>query len=149
MAFGKRMRIANAIADLRRPPSVNSFDHNPPLRSNSQAQSVSRSFTGSSSTRQSLNSPFAMSHAASPPPGSAGIGMSFSPESPPHTGDIVGTPAESPRRDSDPGGRPPITVTESQGTIGLGLGIPDALYPGRSASAGIPQALIPGKGVSK
>lgn len=59
MAFGKRMRIANAIADLRRPPSVEYFDthsasgQTSPMQLNqhSRTQSVSQShhsFPGSS-----------------------------------------------------------------------------------------------------
>lgn len=46
-AFGKRMRIAHAIAELRRPPSVNSSDHQ-------RAPSHSTSLP---SSHQSLNSP--------------------------------------------------------------------------------------------
>ena len=56
MAFGKRMRIANAIADLRRPPSVGYSDHqslpsqlhqsNPPSHSHSRTQSQSLSLPG-------------------------------------------------------------------------------------------------------
>ncbi|TRM67427.1 hypothetical protein BD626DRAFT_100674 [Schizophyllum amplum] len=43
MAFGKRMRIANAITDLRRPPSVVYSDHIEPSTPISPAQQHSRS----------------------------------------------------------------------------------------------------------
>lgn len=80
MAFGKRMRIANAITDLRRPPSVVYSDHpttelptpsspmyhtsTPPrVHSRSQSQSHSHhSFQGhsySQSVQSSLGSPIA------------------------------------------------------------------------------------------
>ena len=61
-AFGKRMRIANAIAELRRPPSMMSY---------SAPQSFALSTSGQSRTDD---------------------GLIYSPESAPHTGDFVGTP---------------------------------------------------------
>lgn len=38
MAFGKRMRISNAIADLRRPPSITYSDHHPLQHTHQQHQ---------------------------------------------------------------------------------------------------------------
>lgn len=60
VAFGKRKRIANAITDLRRPPSIEYSDHQLPFtqlhhsnsltRSNSRTQSQSRSLPGMTPT---------------------------------------------------------------------------------------------------
>ncbi|KAI0265884.1 hypothetical protein BC834DRAFT_876782 [Gloeopeniophorella convolvens] len=107
-AYGKRMRIANAITELRRPPSV-----------------ISSSAAEQQSQSQSRGSPYAA------PLSSAGLVSLVSPESPPHTGDLAGTPAAQMRRDSDPGVRPSMEMAlESSGSIGLGLAIPPALLPG-------------------
>jgi hypothetical protein len=107
-AFGKRTRIANAIAELRRPPSVMS-EHTPllsspaaaphtpgtssPLRSHSQSQSVLTATTQISGpyTPSSAQNQFASSDADNHSP---------------H------------RRDSDFG-----VTAESQATLGLGLGL--------------------------
>jgi hypothetical protein len=64
-AFGKRVKIAHAIAELRRPPSVISSG--------------------------SMNSPFTPYSQAYSFVGSADHGI-YSPESPPHPGDLPGTP---------------------------------------------------------
>lgn len=40
MAFGKRMRIANAITDLRRPPSIQYSDHQPSVEPNPPSPSA-------------------------------------------------------------------------------------------------------------
>ena len=80
MAFGKRVRIANAIAELRRPASIHSSEHSPSpaaltsfptsqthSRTQSQGQVSHHSFPGATSllyaqsVQSSLNSP--MSHA--------------------------------------------------------------------------------------
>lgn len=54
MAFGKRMRIANAIAELRRPPSIVSSDQlQPPHHQRAVSQSVSLP----NSANHSLHSP--------------------------------------------------------------------------------------------
>lgn len=106
MAFGKRMRIANAITDLRRPPSIIYSDHqvspssplNPTFLQQSQPQSPSNvhsrhqsgthsyGYTQSvqSSGHQSLNGPNGN--------GAPVFTSVVSPESPPHTGDFPGTP---------------------------------------------------------
>ena len=52
MAFGKRVRIANAITDLRRPPSIEYLDHqlSPTQLQHSNSLTHSRSRTQSQST---------------------------------------------------------------------------------------------------
>ncbi|KAI0065849.1 hypothetical protein BV25DRAFT_1913283 [Artomyces pyxidatus] len=145
-AYGKRMRIANAITDLRRPPSVISSDHLP-TSSHSQSQSFSHSLT-TSSARLSQGSPFTNTTGLSPsslvaPLGSGGMGGVMSPESPPHTGDIAGSPSTRMRRDSDPGLRPSIEQVDSgdsNATVGLGLGITGVLASGK-ANKGRPAQL--------
>jgi hypothetical protein len=95
-AFGKRMRISNAIADLRRPASfISSTASYPPT----SAQ------PGDSGRQSLLNSP---------------APFILSPESAPHTGDIPGTPYYSApvRRESDPG----TTVPEESNGQLKGLG---------------------------
>jgi hypothetical protein len=110
MTFGKRMRIANAIADLRRPPSVVYSDHassprspihsNPfstpapriasPIHSRTQSQAASQAYPYAHTPSQSLqNSAQPSLHG----PPSAGSGQMFmiSPESGFHTGDIIGS----------------------------------------------------------
>jgi hypothetical protein len=61
VAFGKRMRIANAISELRRPPSIIFPDNQSPQPLQSLSHSRSQSYTyahsHSGSTHQSLNSP--------------------------------------------------------------------------------------------
>ena len=125
-AYGKRMRIANAIADLRRPPSILSSEQNTRPGSFSQ---------GSPLPHQSI--PLTPSGQ-----GSVGLESLISPESPPHTGDLPGYPPVPARRDSDPGVRP--KVTDSTATIGLGLGIPSALLAaGGQKGPGVPNSLLP------
>lgn len=128
LAFGKRKRIANAITELRRPPSVISSEHNA-TRSHSQSQSASYSLAPSSA-QQSFNSPYTMAPSLSPVSaagpqtnGFMGVGLIMSPDSPPHTGDIAGTPAPvRTRRDSDPGVMLDLDADRSKATIGLGIG---------------------------
>lgn len=102
MAFGKRVRIANAITELRRPPSVNYSDaqslpaspFNPqqspyggqPSPHYNQLHSRNASF--SHSVQSSVNSPQSASYASQ-----AGFSAILSPESPFHPGDIPGSPA--------------------------------------------------------
>jgi SAM domain (Sterile alpha motif) len=144
-AFGKRMRIANFIADLRRPPSVVSSDHiTNPSQSISQSQSQPYGFSHShslsqsvhSSAQTSLNSPYYTQ------PFSPGFGSIMSVESPIHTGDLPGTPLSplmrEQRRVSDPvsiaGRNTNLVDSDDQasgsrgGMVGLGLGVPGA-YP--------------------
>ncbi|KIJ69829.1 hypothetical protein HYDPIDRAFT_171807 [Hydnomerulius pinastri MD-312] len=90
VAFGKRMRIANAIAELRRPPSIIFTDHQPQLsQSQSISHSVSQSFTyahsHSGSTQHSLNSPLfvtSMAAAMNSPQGNGSFAGAGIPESP-------------------------------------------------------------------
>ena len=132
VAYGKRMRIANAIADLRRPPSILSSEQHTRPGSFSQGsplphQSVPLSPSGN---------------------GSVGLESLISPESPPGSGDLPGYPPVPARRDSDPGVRP--NVTDSTATIGLGLGIPSALLAaGGQKGPGIPNSLLAGGGQNK
>ena len=114
VAYGKRIRIANAIADLRRPPSMLSSSGEQHTRSGSLSH-------GSPLAQQSIPlSPVAQ--------GSAGLGSLVSPESPPDSGDLTGPPPAPARRDSDPGVW--SNTTESNGQVGLGLGIPPSLLAG-------------------
>jgi hypothetical protein len=114
-AFGKRTRIAKEIAELRRPPS------SPSQLAQSHQRTISQS-TSILGSHQSLRSPLA-------------LGSILSPESPPHTGDVAGTPAfGNMRRDSDPGSFVRVSDTShdpdsstannsTNGSSGLGLGI--------------------------
>ena len=115
VAYGKRIRIANAIAELRRPPSVLSSEQ--PTHSGSLSH-------GSPLAQQesTVNSP-----ATLPSPR---FGTLATPESPPNFGEqtVQKVDPAHPHRDSDPGMRPP--PMDSNVTIGLGLGVPASLVPG-------------------
>jgi hypothetical protein len=117
MAYGKRMRIANAISELRRPPSV---------------------MSSSAATRPgsySHGSPFPNFDAAqnSAAPDSAGLNSLVSPESSPDSGDLAAVSPDSVRQSSDPGMRSSLDkANNSSATIGLGLGIPASLIPGKT-----------------
>jgi SAM domain (Sterile alpha motif) len=125
VAYGKRMRIANAIADLRRPPSILSSEQH------TRPGSLSR---GSPLPHQSV--PLSPSGQ-----GSVGLESLVSPESPPNSGDLPGHPPVPARRDSDPGVR--SNATDSNATIGLGLGIPTALLAaGGQKAPGTPNSLL-------
>lgn len=84
MAFGKRMRIANAITDLRRPPSIEYSDHQlSPMQlhhSNSltQSQLQPRSYSHSRAQSQSQSH---HSFPGTPPPAAVGHGHSYSMQS--------------------------------------------------------------------
>ena len=114
VAYGKRIRIANAIADLRRPPSILSSAGEQHARSGSLSR-------GSPHAQQSIPQ-------SSMGQGSAGLGSIVSPESPPDSGDLTGHASVDTRRDSDPGVW--SNASESNGQVGLGLGIPPALLAG-------------------
>ncbi|KAJ3966971.1 hypothetical protein EV361DRAFT_527412 [Lentinula raphanica] len=125
MAFGKRVRIANAIAELRRPPSItydeqplehppspfaasqsaqrmmnqspqlyaqsphsiNSQPYSNPTHSRTQSQSQSHhSFPGSANSMSGFRDSFGSNGALI-----AAAGL-LSPESAPHTGDLLGSP---------------------------------------------------------
>lgn len=53
MAFGKRVRIANAIADLRRPPSIEYSDHQ--ISSSEQASPMQLQYSNTHSRTQSVS----------------------------------------------------------------------------------------------
>jgi hypothetical protein len=109
VAYGKRMRIANAITELRRPPSVLSSSAEQDTRPGSLSH-------GSPLTQQGMSI------------GSAGLGSLVSPESPPDSGDMIGRPYVHARGDSDPGVL--SKASDSNATVGLGLGIPPSLLAG-------------------
>lgn len=118
LAYGKRMRISNAISELRRPPSV--------VSSSAEQSTRPGSFLHSS--------PLAPQHGKMPssaPMSSSGFG-SLSGHEGPYSGNLAGTSSMPPRRDSDPGVlRSTVDkATDSNATIGLGLGIPSSLMPG-------------------
>jgi hypothetical protein len=132
VAYGKRIRIANAIADLRRPPSILSSGQ--PTRPGSFSR-------GSPFPHQSV--PLSPSGQ-----GSAGLEGLISPESAPNSGDFPGHSPVPARRDSDPGVR--SNVTDSNATIGLGLGIPPSLLAaGGQKGPGIPNSLLAGGSQNK
>ena len=54
MAFGKRMRIANAITDLRRPPSIECSDHQLSPAQHHHLNSLTQSHSRTQSQSQSL-----------------------------------------------------------------------------------------------
>jgi hypothetical protein len=109
VAYGKRLRIANAITELRRPPSVLSSSAEQHTRPGSLSH-------GSPLTQQGMTV------------GSAGLGSLVSSESPPDSGDMIGRPYAHARGDSDPGVL--SKASDSNATVGLGLGIPPSLLAG-------------------
>lgn len=149
LAFGKRARIANAITELRRPPSVVYSDHTP-AQSQSTSQpptygySHSHSQSFQSSGQVSLHSPmYPVGFSPTGPP-STGYGMVMSPiamtpESPTRPGDTVDSHQ---RRVSDPVSSASLSVNvtdtddgtngikgamERSAMLGLGLGVPSAV----------------------
>ncbi len=117
MAYGKRMRIANAISELRRPPSVMSSSADQHTRPGSYSQSSPFTHLGT-----------AQNFAA---PDSAGQNSLVSPDSSPDSGDLAAVTPDSVHQNSDPGVRSSLDkVNNSSATIGLGLGIPTSLVPG-------------------
>ena len=126
VAYGKRIRIANAIAELRRPPSIPSSEQ--PTRSGSLSH-------GSPLAQQesTINSP-----ATLPSPR---FGTLATPESPPNFGESTGQKVDHAHRESDPGMRPqPI---DGDVTIGLGLGVPASLMPGNGQAKAFVRVLFP------
>ncbi|KAF6761909.1 hypothetical protein DFP72DRAFT_877407, partial [Ephemerocybe angulata] len=119
LAFGKRMRIANAIQELRRPPSVSSYEarndlhtpssiiHQPLVHSRSVSQSQSHhSFPGTPSYLQHAQSVHS----------SLGSPMGYSMSS----NGIYGAPSEVPQMNG--GGLPPsATVGAVPSAAGLGI----------------------------
>lgn len=91
-AFGKRMKIANAIAELRRPPSM--MSSGPP-----------QSFAPSTSGQSRVDD-----------------GLIYSPESAPHTGDFAGTPVAGFAESRNGGNRPPsLTLTPDDHSPGKAI----------------------------
>lgn len=108
VAFGKRMRIANAIHELNRPPSIVSSENSGRANGNTAAH-----------PRQSTSS----SLGASGP--SPLITTLLSPESPPHSGDIAVTPDRRSRPNSEPGSAPEPSASTNDSVVGLGFNSPD------------------------
>ncbi|KAG2143625.1 hypothetical protein DEU56DRAFT_791632 [Suillus clintonianus] len=127
VAFGKRMRIANAIAELRRPPSIIFPDVQPQHpQSLSHSHSYSYTHSRSGSTHQSLNSPMfatTMSSAITAP-NSATFGSMRSPESPAADMSqfVKRVSSLSSTGASIVGGS--LENNVSPGVVGLGLGVP-------------------------
>jgi len=105
VAYGKRIRIANAISELRSPPSVLSSEQ--PTRSGSLSY-------GSPLLQQS-HSPATLL--------SSGPETLTSPQSPLDLGESAEQPSEPPYQGSDTGAS---KVANSDVTVGLGLGIPSS-----------------------
>lgn len=86
VAFGKRMRIANAISELRRPPSIIFPDNQSPQHfhslSHSRSQSYSYTHSHSGSTHHLPNSPMFATSMNSAVTAPATFGSMVSPESP-------------------------------------------------------------------
>ncbi|KAH9942598.1 hypothetical protein B0H21DRAFT_751037 [Amylocystis lapponica] len=131
-AFGKRVRIANAITELRRPPSISESEHPQPVMTpRSQTQSLLYSHSHSASMQSSgqqswANSPLYPSQGFSPAL-SNGIASATSVESPPHTGDLPASPSgRNGWRESD---RTAVSATaaeseQAKAAVGLGIGLP-------------------------
>jgi SAM domain (Sterile alpha motif) len=120
LAYGKRLRISNAIAELRRPPSV--------MSSSAEQSMRGGSFSHGNPLVQHDTTPGSASLVTT------GLGSLVSPESP-FSGDLSSPSSMLPRRDSDPGMRSTVRKTiDSDATIGLGLGIPPSLVPGSGQS---------------
>jgi hypothetical protein len=118
MAFGKRMRIANAITDLRRPPSIEYSDHqlspNSLTHSHSRTQSQSQSLPGTTSVTTvghvhsySMQSSF----------GSPGAG---------HGSQQFGHLQDS-----------PMNINDDMKTVGMGSGTVVGVAAGMPAAAGV------------
>ncbi|KAJ7601230.1 hypothetical protein C8J56DRAFT_912520 [Mycena floridula] len=100
IAFGKRMRIANAITDLRRPPSIEYDDHQPNRDSSQNSPSMLAPyspgvFSNGSGPYHHHSRTQSLSQSHHSYPGSlTGTHLTalMSPESAPHTGDAPGSP---------------------------------------------------------
>ncbi|OCH94505.1 hypothetical protein OBBRIDRAFT_747510 [Obba rivulosa] len=134
VAFGKRVRIMNAIAELRRPPSVSESQSDRNLQSPSvivTPLSQSRSFPYSHSHSASMQSSAQASVMNSPMYGPHGIGPivgSVPSESPGHSGEIFTSPSKPIWRTSDPSsvGEADTEADKEKTLQGLGLGLPGA-----------------------
>ncbi|KAL4245817.1 hypothetical protein ABKN59_001635 [Abortiporus biennis] len=176
-AYGKRVRIANAIAELRRPPSISETEPNPPLPSRTQSGNYSHSHTPSmqSSAQHSYSSsPFsyvppqfspASSHigfgpSVSVPPG-PGLSTIISHDSSPLPSEYA-IKAANGWRSSDPGSTTQQTVLhdspeslhqQPKEAVGLGLGMPTSasvpIMNGKSAKRPAYLNLSPSDGALK
>ena len=123
-AFGKRTRIVKEIAELKRPAStISSLQPSSPNGYSHHTRTTSQTTSLPGSAHHSLRSP--------------ALGTVLNPESPPHTGDLAGTPAfNNLRRDSDPGSSRLVSETDQEfesstvnnstlngSAIGLGIGM--------------------------
>ncbi|KAI0677703.1 hypothetical protein C8Q78DRAFT_106103 [Trametes maxima] len=144
-AFGKRVRIVNAISELRRPPSLSESEPHPPPALTPRSLTHSFQYPGSHhshpshshshSIQSSAHQSFTNSPMYAPPSpsvangiGSAGIASITSPESPPHTGELSPM-VRNGWRGSDPGSINGSAINledEARGraVLGLGLGLP-------------------------
>lgn len=127
MAFGKRMRIANAITDLRRPPSIEYSDHqlspmqlhhsNSLTHSHSRTQSQSQSLPGTTSaTTVGHGHSYSMQSSFGPP----GVG---------HASQQSGHLQDSPVNINDD--------MKSAGPVSVGNGAATGIAAGMSAAAGV------------
>ncbi|TBU45202.1 hypothetical protein BD309DRAFT_989737 [Dichomitus squalens] len=161
-AFGKRVRIINAIAELRRPPSIDEAEPQP-AGSMPTPRSLTHSFnypgshhshpshSHSHSIQSSAQHSFNSSPFGPPSPGVVstngngqvvGVALAsvMSAESPPHTGDLPGSPPtmRSGWRASDPGSIHGSMInldeeTRGRSPVGLGFGLPSKAPKGRPA----------------
>jgi hypothetical protein len=107
VGYGTRIRIMNAILELRRLSSALSSE--PPTHPGSL-------FRGSSLARQAYSSATSLSTV---------FGIPASPQRSSDSGELAEQLSEPPHEGSDSGGRP--KAADSDVTIGLGLGIPSSL----------------------
>lgn len=140
-AFGKRVRIVNAINELRRPPSIDEAEQQPGPMLTPRSLTHSFNYPGSHHSHPSHSHSHSIqssAHQSFGPPsplvangmGSAGLVSMTSAESPPNSGDIMSSPAaRSGWRASDPGSIHGSVVnlddeTRGRALVGLGLGLP-------------------------
>ncbi|KAL1940059.1 hypothetical protein VTO73DRAFT_9394 [Trametes versicolor] len=164
-AFGKRVRIVNAIAELRRPPSVTESEphHAPALTPRSLTQSFnypgshhsqpSHSHSHSQSMQSSAHQSF-MNSPLYPPPspslpnglGSAGLASIMSAESPMNTGELS-PHARNGWRASDPGSINGSAINleddaRGRAVLGLGLGLPTTSPQAKGVKGRPPQLVL-------
>jgi hypothetical protein len=127
MAFGKRMRIANAITDLRRPPSIEYSDHqslpsqlhhsNSPTYSHSRTQSQSLSLPATTpATTVTHVHPYSMQNSLGSP------------------GAVYGSQQSGHLQDS------PVNINDDMkaaGPVGMESGATAGVAAGMSAAAGV------------
>ena len=153
--FGKRMRIANAIQDLQRPPSVVSSENSGsklqqpqqmgqhPHQSLTQQQHPyqqhlpSQQPQGYGNSRQSNGNGNGTSigHGGTSPL----ITSMISPESPPHSGDIIYTPNRHIRPESEPGSAIAPQIIQPSG---YGLGFSGGHARTDSTASGQPPSVV-------